>query len=94
MSLAQPPYPNGQAASPGSVSVNAGYGGLPPRMAWGWTQVTEESLAGRSMLEACDACIRRDELLCRDPGLWAEAGAETGLMQSLGTAAASERGQE
>lgn len=31
MSLAQPPYPNGQTASPGSVSVNTGYGGLPSR---------------------------------------------------------------
>lgn len=45
------------------------------------------------MLAACDACTRRDELL-RRPGLWAEAGAETGLRQPMGTAAASERGQE
>jgi hypothetical protein len=69
MSLAQPPYPNGQAASPGSVSVNAGYGGLPPRMAWGWMQVTEESLAG----EACWQPVMRalgKMSFCADLSSW------------------------
>lgn len=74
MSLAQPPYPNGQAASPGSVSVNTGYGGLPSRKAWGWTWVTEESLAGEACWQPMAAL--REMSVCVD--LWAGAGAASG----------------
>lgn len=73
MSLAQPPYPNGQTASPGSVSVNTGYGGLPSRKVG--LDAGHRRKSGRQGMLA--AMVALGEMrFCVD--LWAGAGAGGG----------------
>lgn len=93
VSRAQPPYPNGKAASPGCVSVSTGHIG---RTGWrGAGPRSQKREPGRrSMLSAHNPVSKSSFSRDGAPGLWAGARAETGLRLGVGRGAASERGQE
>lgn len=92
VSRAQPPYPNGKAASPGCVSVSTGHVGHT-----GWhgagPRPQKKSLAGGACCQPTVQLARPGFRRDGAPGLRAGARAESGLRRGVRRGAASESGR-
>lgn len=93
VSQAQPPYPNGKAASPGCVSVSTGHVG---HTGWRGAGPRSRKRAWQAEHAVSPTIQLASPSFSRDgaPGLWAGSRAETGLRLGVGRETASERGQE